>query len=200
MKKTLLIITWNIMMLPDVQAQDKNGFENYNLLSSRDAYVWMPVVHHLGKNGLYTEMRYNYEDRNTASVYVGKNFSDEKTISYSVKPMLGIVFGKFNGGSIALNVDADYKKLYISMQTQYTISKDEVTENFFFNWTEIGYQPVKWFYTGLSTQLTKIYKRNPEAEYGILVAFSLKKITIPIYVFSPLSNNRNFIIGINTEW
>jgi len=97
-KKTFLIITWSILMLHKAGAQSKTGIENYNFLSSGETYVWMPVVHHLGKKGLYTEMRYNYEDRNTASVYVGRDFSNEKTIRYSFKPMLGIVFGKFKGG------------------------------------------------------------------------------------------------------
>lgn len=200
MKKNLLIIIWSTLMLPEAGAQGKSGFENYNLLSNREAYVWMPVLHHLGKKGLYTEMRYNYESMNTASVYIGRNFSNEKKISYSIKPMLGIVFGKFNGGSFALNADAEYKKMFISMQTQYTINKDEVYENFFFNWAELGYQPVKWFYAGLSTQLTKMYEKKPGAEFGILAGFTLKKITIPIYVFSPFGKNQNFIIGINTEW
>lgn len=187
-------------MLHKATGQSKTGIENYNFLSNREAYTWMPVVHHLGKKGLYTEMRYNYESRNTASVYVGKSFERDRTISYSFKPMLGIVFGKFNGGSLALNADAGYKKIFASMQTQYTISKAGVEEDFFSNWSELGYQLVKWFYTGLSTQLTRLYKTNVEAEYGMLVGFTLKKLTIPVYVFSPLSNNRSFIIGINTEW
>ncbi len=181
-------------------AQTKSGIENYNFLSSKEAYVWMPVVHHLGKKGIYTEMRYNYEALRTASVYLGKNFSKEGAVSYAVTPMLGIVFGEFSGGSAAINVDVDYNKTFISMQTQYTISKYEISDNFFFNWTELGYQPLKWVYAGLSMQQTKMYKSSFKSEYGMLVGFEIKKFTIPIYVFNPLSANRNFIIGINTEW
>ena len=187
-------------MLPDAGAQTKNGIENYHFISKYEAYVWMPVVHHLSKKGIYTEMRYNYEDLNTASVYIGKNFSKDSTISYSITPMLGIVFGKFSGGSLALNLELEHKKLFASMQTQYTISKDAAADNFFFAWAEAGYEPVKWFFTGISTQLTKMHTKKLTPEYGVLIGFNIKKISIPIYIFSPLNNNRNFIIGINTEW
>jgi len=199
-KKNLLIIIWSIMMLPDTHAQTKSGIENYNFLSTNESYVWMPVVHHLGKKGIYTEMRYNYEALNSASVYIGKNFSNKGSINYTVKPMLGIVFGKYNGESLALNLDLEHKNLFASMQTQYTISNDSGKDNFFFTWAEVGYQPVKWFFTGISTQLTRMYKERLLPEYGILIGFNIKKITIPVYAFSPLSNNRNFIIGLNTEW
>lgn len=200
MKKSLLIIIWSILMQPDVNAQTKIGFENYNLSSKADPFVWMPIIHRVGKKGLYTEFRYNYEERKTASVYIGKNFSRDSTLSYSITPMLGWVFGRFNGGSVALNADADYKKIFVSVQTQYTASKNGAAENFFYTWAETGYQPVDWFYAGVSTQLTKVYEEKAEMEYGVLVGFNIKKITVPVYVFSPFGNNRNFIVGVNIEW
>ena len=181
-------------------AQAKNGIENYNFLSSKEAYVWMPVIHHVSKKGVYTELRYNYEELKTASFYLGKTFTKDSKLSYTITPMMGIIAGKFNGGAPAINIDMEYKKTFFSMQTQYAISSDDKSNNFFFNWTEVAYQPVKWFYTGVSMQQTKIYKSAGESEYGILAAFVIKKITIPVYIFNPLNENRNFIVGINTEW
>lgn len=200
MKKNLLIITWSILMQLNAGAQTKMGFENYNLRNSNEPYLWMPIIHRTGKNGLHTELRYNYEERKTASVYIGKNFSRDSSFSYSVTPMLGLVFGQYNGCSVALNADADYKKFFISVQTQYTAGKNAVSENFFYTWAETGYQPLDWFYAGVSSQLTNVYEENAVLEYGLLVGFNIKKITVPVYVFSPFGNNRNFIVGINIEW
>lgn len=200
MKKNLLIIIWSILMQLNVNAQTKAGIENYNVKSSNEPYLWMPIIHWTGKKGLHTEFRYNYEERKTASVYIGKNFSRDSVLSYSITPMLGWVFGGFNGGSVALNADADYKKIFVSVQTQYTASKNGAAGNFFYTWAEAGYQPVDWFYTGISTQYTKVYEEKSVAEYGLLVGFNIKKIAIPVYVFSPFSNGRNFIVGINIEW
>lgn len=200
MKKTLLIITWSILMQLKITAQTKTGIENYSFKSSSEPYLWMPIIHRTGKKGLHTEFRYNYEERKTASVYVGRNFSRNSALSYSITPMLGWVFGKYNGGSVALNADADYKKTFVSVQTQYTVSKDGAAGNFFYTWAETGYELTNWLYAGVSTQLTKVYKEKAVAEYGALIGFNIKKITVPVYVFSPFSKERNFIVGINIEW
>ena len=189
-----------MLMQLNAAAQSKSGIENYNFLSSKEAYVWVPVVHHVNKKGIYTEMRYNYEGIKTASLYAGKSFSKKGLLNYTITPMLGIVVGKFNGGSFATNADIEYKKILASVQTQYTISSNAVKDDFFFNWTEIAFKPLKWFYAGLSMQQTKLYSTVLKSEYGILAGFVLQKFTIPIYVFNPFSKNKNFIIGINTEW
>jgi len=198
-KKNLLIIIWSILMQLNVNAQTKAGIENYSLQSSNEPYLWMPIIHRTGKKGLHTEFRYNYEERKTASVYIGKNFSRDSTLSYSVTPMLGWVFGKYNGGSVALNADAEYKKIFVSVQTQYTASKNSAAENFFYTWAETGYQPVDWFYAGVSTQLTRVQDEKASVEYGVLVGFNIKKITVQVYVFSLCSKDRNFIVGMNIK-
>lgn len=113
--------------------------------------------------------------------------------------MLGWVFGNYNGGSVALNVDVEYKKTFVSVQTQYTISRNGATDNFFYTWAEAGYEPVDWFYAGISTQLTRLYKEKTEPEYGLLVGFNINKVNIPVYVFSPFSKKINLLIGINLE-
>jgi hypothetical protein len=188
------------MMQHDVAAQTKSGIENYSLFNRNDGFLWMPVVHHTGKKGLYTEMRYNYEELRTASAYIGKNFSSEAGLSYAITPMIGIVMGDFNGGSIALKTELEHKDLFLSMESQYTVSKAGVEDNFFFNWTELGYQPLSWFYAGVSVQATKIYKTKLLAEQGFFAAFVIKKFTIPVYVFSPFRPGKNFIVGVNMEW
>lgn len=199
MKKNLLIIILSILMQHNSHAQAKLGIENYNSISKTEPYLWIPIVSRTGKKGLHAEFRYNYEERKTASVYLGKNFSSDSGFSYSITPMLGWVFGQYNGTSLALNTDAGYKKIYISVQTQYTWSKEGKAGNFFYTWGEIGYEATKWFYAGLSSQVTKPYNEITATEYGMLVGFNIKKISIPVYVFSPFDKNLNVLIGINLE-
>lgn len=188
------------MMQPDAAAQSKTGIENYTMLSSGEEYVWMPVLHHQGKKGFYAEMRYNYEASRTVSVYAGKSFSNKGAILYSITPMAGFVFGEYTGASAAMNGELEYRKFFFSSQAQYTVNKDDRADNFFFNWSELGYQPVKWFYAGISTQLTQLHKTSLVPEYGLMIGLVIKKITIPVYVFNPLGKKKNYIIGINAEW
>jgi hypothetical protein len=181
-------------------SQAKSGVENYNTLRSHQPFEWMIIAHHMNKRSLYYELRYNYEAPGSGSVYVGKNFTGGKKIKYAATPMLGIVVGKYNGASVGLNMELNYKKISGSSQAQYTASKDNSAENFYYNWSELSWQPLEWMYAGISLQQTKQYKNSFISEAGILLGFEIKNITIPLYIFSPLSYKRNFIIGVNIEW
>ena len=200
MKKTSLIIILSILMLPKLLAQSKTGIENYGMLSSGEAYQWMPVVHHQGSKGFYTEIRYNYEAARTGSVYAGKSFSKAGRLSWELTPMAGIVFGNYTGISAAINTSLEYKKFFLSGQTQYTLNNRNRQDHFFFNWSELGYQPVKWFYAGVSAQFTQLYKSAFVAEYGLMMGLVIKKVTIPLYVFNQPGGKKNYIIGIIAEW
>lgn len=198
--KTCLIIILSILMPPELSAQSKTGIEHYSMISSGKAYQWVPVVHHQGRKGFYAEMRYNYEAARTGSVYAGKSFSKDGALSWELTPIAGIVFGEYNGISMGLNTELEYKQFFLSGQTQYTLNKDSRVDHFIFNWSELGYQPVKWFYAGISAQFTQLYKSAFVAEYGLMLGLVIKKITIPLYVFNQTGGKKNYIIGINAEW
>jgi hypothetical protein len=187
-------------MPPEGFAQSKTGIENYTLLRAGNEYLWMPVVHHTGKRGLRTEIRYNYEASKTASVYLGKSFSKDGPLSFDLTPMAGLVFGEYTGGSLALNSECSYKKFFFSTQAQYTINRHSRSDNFFFNWSELGFQPVHWFYAGLSSQYTRLHDTPGLGEWGFMFGVTIRKLTIPVYLFNPGSAQRNYIVGINVEW
>lgn len=183
-----------------ITAQTKGGIENYSTLRKGGASVWMPVIHYRNKKALYAELRYNYEALNTGSLYAGRNFSGGKGLKYSITPMAGLVFGEYNGGSAAMNTELEYNKLAFSSQLQYTISKDKLQDDFFYNWSELYWQAFEWMYAGLSVQQTKLKNKRLSSEPGFLIGFEIKKLTIPLYIFSPLSSDRNLIIGLNIDW
>ncbi len=181
-------------------SQTKMGVENYNFLNRKMEYIWMPVVHHQTKKGFYTELRYNYEDIKTGSLYFGRSFAGGKNLEFDIIPMLGIVVGKYNGASAAVNIELEYKNLFLSIHPQYTINKDKDADTFYFNWSELAYQPLKFMYAGVSVQQTKLYKTAMENEYGLLLCFVAKKYSFPVYLFSPFRKDQNFIVGVNMEW
>ena len=46
---------------------------------------------------LHLEARYNYEDQNTASAWVGYNFAGGEKLAWEITPMIGGVFGDTSG-------------------------------------------------------------------------------------------------------
>ena len=180
--------------------QPKNGMEHYHVIGKDKIYNWISVLHRLTRHGLYGELRYNYEDLNTFSLYAGKKISGEKKMSYSITPMIGLLVGQYKGISLATNVDLKYENVSMSAQLQYTRNNQQQSADFFYNWSELTWQPVKWLYGGVSVQQTKIYHCIIKNEAGMLLGFEINKIVIPVYLFSPFSNDRNLLIGINMDW
>lgn len=181
-------------------AQSKASIEQYHVVGNDRNYMPMSIAHFQNDKKWYAEGRYNYEELKTFSFYVGKTFSKEKELSYSVTPLLGGALGNFNGVSTGINMDFDYNNFFLSIQSQYSFSTDQRADNFFYNWSELAYQPLKWLYGGVSIQHTRLYRAETIFEPGVLVGFTFKNLTIPFYTFAPFKKGRYFMLGLTIEW
>ncbi|MGZ3814967.1 MAG: hypothetical protein ACXVA0_24745, partial [Mucilaginibacter sp.] len=163
-------------------------------LGGTRSFSWIPVVSYCTSNNWYLEARGNYEAINSASVYFGKAFKKQALISYSIIPIVGLVMGGFNGGSVGANVTLDYKKISFSSQSQYTFSMENPATNFTYSWSDLSYQLKGWVSAGVSLQQTRgLFER------GILVRGVYKNLSIPLYVFNPTTSERYFVLGLNIE-
>ncbi len=180
-------------------SQAKSGVENYNLLGQGNEYVWMPVVHYQTKKGMYAELRYNYEDIKTLSLYAGKTFTGGSAFQYSFTPMTGYCIGKFTGLSFATNAEAEWKDFYLSTQTQYSMATKKDIANFFFSWSEVGYNVFRNFFAGLAVQYTRQQGAN-DIQPGFVAGLNFKNISIPLYMFSPFQPGRYIVLGFIYEY
>lgn len=181
-------------------AQSRTAIEQYHIVGNNRNYIPMSIAHFQNEKKWYAEGRYNYEELKTFSFYVGKTFSKKKDFSYSLTPLLGGALGNFNGVSTGINMDLDYSNFFFSLQTQYSLSTDRRTENFFYNWSELAYQPLNWIYGGVSVQQTQLYNTETVFEPGFLVGFCFKNLTIPLYTFAPFKKSRYYMLGLTVEW
>lgn len=179
--------------------QAKSGVENYNLMGGGEEYVWMPVFHYQAKNGFYTELRYNYEDVQTLSLFAGNTFTGGKSFEYTITPMAGFSTGKFTGVSLAANTDAEWKNFYFSSQTQYSFSTKKEVSNFFFSWSELGYSITKHLFAGLAMQYTRQNDFN-DFEPGFVAGLEINNFSFPVYVFSPFRSGSYFVVGVNYQY
>lgn len=180
-------------------AQWKAGIEQYNYIGSPLAGAFVPVCHMQSSSDWYAELRYNYEDVQTFSVYGGKKITKGNDFHYSVTPMMGFSAGRFTGISFAANIEAEWKKFYLSSETQYSIATKRVSKDFFFNWSEIGYNITSFFFSGLTVQ----YTRQPGKiifEPGFLTGLTLNKVSFPVYIFRPFRSGCYFISGVIYEY
>ena len=182
-------------------SQSELNLDQYHIVNPGQPYQYMPVMHYQHARKWYAEARYNYEDAETFSLYLGKAITGGKSLNYSIVPMLGGSVGRFQGVSTALNIDMDYHKFFFSSQSQYSRSTIQYGEYFLYSWSEIGYQGLKWLYAGLSVQHTYDRLAGNELQPGMMIGFTFNKFTIPVYTFDPFNNNgRNFVVGVTMSW
>ena len=199
MNKNLLIITWSVLMLPELSAQSKLGVENYQYWSQPGGGSIVPILHFHTGNNWYAELRYNYEDERTLSLFTGRSFKGGNKMAFQLIPLVGYSTGVFSGVSIGLNADIDWEKLYLSSQSQFSKANQGNDGNFFFSWSEAGHSIGEHFFAGIAGQYTcdavvSVFQA------GLLAGVTIKDFSFPVYVFMPFSNDRFFILGVNYEY
>jgi hypothetical protein len=182
-----------------LSAQSKVGFEHYNYIRQSDGAGLVPMFHLQTKNNWYTELRYNYEDAQTLSLFAGKAFESGKAIEYTIIPMMGFSIGRFTGASIGLNTDITWKNFDLSTQSQYSIAMKKNTNDFFFNWSELTYSFSQNIFAGIAMQYT-LQTKQQALEPGIVAGVNLKNVSFPIYAFNLFRTDSYFVVGVNYEY
>src|SRR5262245_16843742 len=70
---------------------------------------------------LQLEARYNYEDRNTASLWAGRRFRFGGDVRFDVVPMAAVVFGETNGAAPGLEATIAYKRVDWYSESEHVI-------------------------------------------------------------------------------
>jgi len=179
-------------------AQSKSGLENYSLVGNDHTYSWMPIAHYQAKKGFYTELRYNYEDVKTASLYCGKTFLVGTKKKIVLIPMIGGSAGTFSGVSAALKTEGDFDRCFASTELQYSWSLNPENPGFMFSWTEAGLNLAKNFFAGVTIQTT-LQRGANEFEPGVMLGFTAGRLCVPVYFFKPFSTGNYMMIGLNYE-
>jgi hypothetical protein len=137
------------------------------------------------RDWLHLEARYNYEDLDTGSAWIGYNFSGGEKLSWQFTPMLGGVFGDTTGIAPGYKGSLSWWKFELSSEGEYVFDTRDSSGSFFYNWSELTLSPVDWFRFGLVTQRTRAYKTDRDIQRGFLAGFSFKRVDLTAYVFNP---------------
>jgi hypothetical protein len=196
MATTPLLLLLLIPFISNGQEQPKLGIEHYQYWSAISKTSMVPVVNFSSRKKGYAECRYNYEEVNTFSVFGGKIIEGGNAFRYHFIPMLGISAGDFTGVSVATKTDLEWKRFFLSAEMQYSASFQNKRSNFIFNWSEFGYGVSDFFFCGVSMQYL-LANKSGNFEPGFMAGINYKKITLPLYVFSPFRSSRYFVLGVN---
>ena len=164
-----------------------------------DSKDYMQPTFSADRGWLHLEARYNYENLETGSVWLGYNFAGGEKLAWEFTPMLGGVFGDTMGIASGYKLSLSYWKFEFSSEGEFVFDTRDKEGSFFYNWSELSVAPVDWFRFGLVGQRTHAYQSGVDIQRGILVGFSHKDVNFTTYVFN-LDHGKPtwvFAVGMN---
>ena len=168
----------------------------YLVPDSRD-YVQPTIT--ADRGWLHLEARYNYENLETGSAWLGYNFGGGKKLAWELTPMLGAVFGNTTGIAPGYKGSLSWWKLELYSESEYVVDTGDSSGSFFYNWSELTLSPLDWLRFGLVTQRTRAYQTDRDIQRGFLVGLAYKKFSFTTYVFNPDESKPTLVLaaGVN---
>jgi hypothetical protein len=172
------------------------------VLPDEENYVQPTIA--VDRNALHLETRYNYEDRNSFSAFVGWNFEAGSKVKLELTPMFGGVAGDTNGVIPALEFTLSFSRLEVYSEGEYVIDIDRAHNKFLYNWSEVSVWATDWLRAGLVTQRTRTL-RLPKAferdiQRGFLAGVSVGKIEGGFYLFNPGSDDSYIVASVGVSF
>jgi hypothetical protein len=149
---------------------------------------------------LHLEARYNYEALDTASAWLGYNFSGGDEVEWAFSPMLGGVFGRLSGVAPGYEGSLSWRRLELYSEGEYVIDIADSSGSYFYNWSELTLSALDWLRIGVVAQHTHVYQTDREVQRGLLVRFSYRSFELTGHVFNPDDTNPTFVIALRTSW
>ena len=168
-----------------------------------DSHEYLQPTITADRDWLHLELRYNYEDQNTASVWAGYNFAgtlfDEK-VEWELTPMIGGVFGDTSGVAPGYNATINWWKLELYSEGEYVFDCGGNSDNhYFYNWSEFTIYPAEWFRVGIVTQRTRAYESDRDIQRGLLVGVTWKQFDVAGYLVNP-DDDPIFMLGVSFDF
>ena len=149
---------------------------------------------------LHLETRYNYENLDTGSLWLGYNFAGGEKLEWEFTPMLGAVFGDTTGIAPGYKLSLTYWKLEFSSEGEFVFDTRDREGSFFYNWSELSISPVDWFRFGLVGQRTRAYQSAVDIQRGLLVGFSHKQVDFTTYVFNLDQGKPTWVFAVSLSF
>jgi hypothetical protein len=152
------------------------------------------------RDWLHLEARYNYENLDTGSVWVGYNLGGGDKLAWELTPMLGGVFGDTTGIAPGYKGSLGWWKLELYSEGEYVFDTGDSSQNYFYNWSELTLAPVDWLRFGLVAQRTRVYESDLDVQRGFLAGLSWKSLDFTTYVFNLGWEEPTIVIAIGLNF
>lgn len=194
---SILVVPFTGRLRAAEQEEERWAFSAYAYTyfdAGGDDYVQPTVA--LDHGWLHLEARYNYEDRDTGSLWLGYNLSGGDEWAWEVTPMIGGVFGDMDGIGPGYKGNVSWKRLELYSEGEYIFDANESSDSFFYNWSELTFRIADWGRFGLVTQRTRAYDTDRDIQRGLLAGVSIRRVDLTTYVLNPDDNDPTWVVSV----
>lgn len=165
-----------------------------------DSHEYVQPTFKADLDALHLEARYNYEDLDTASLFIGWNFSFGDELTLELTPMIGAVFGETSGVAPGLEATLAWRQLELYTEAEYVFDSSDNDDNFFYMWTELSWYPVETFRIGAVAQRTRAYHSDADVERGLLLGISFENIDFAAYAFEFWQSDPTYVFSVTVNF
>ncbi|MGH9322623.1 MAG: hypothetical protein ACRD3V_22395 [Vicinamibacteria bacterium] len=166
-----------------------------------DESSYFSPIFYADRGALHLEGRFNYEDRETASVFVGRNFELGENVTLTAVPLFGFVFGNTNGIAPGAEIEIAWRRLALYAESEYVFDLEESDDSFFYTWSEATFSVTEWLRAGLVVQRTRAYETGLDIQRGLLIELSRGKLSFGFHWFNPdRSEDQVFAYALGYEF
>jgi hypothetical protein len=133
---------------------------------------------------IHLEARYGYEDEETGAIFGGYTFEGGETVTASVTPMIGAVFGQTDGIAPAVEAEIGWRRISWYVEAEYLMDAHDSSDDFFYSWSTLMYALDRNFSAGLVTERSKQVDTDFELQHGLALQFTGGPIGLAIYAYN----------------
>lgn len=175
----LLVIT------PCAHAQSWSfGISGFVFDPPEDSGYFSPIAY-ADRARLHVEARYNYEDLETVSAFVGWNLSAGGDVALALTPIVGVLIGETDGVAPGFEAEVTWREFALYVESEYVFDVDASDDSFLYSWIETTYAAAAWLRAGIVAQKTETYQTGLEMQRGLMAEVSRDAWSLGAYWFNP---------------
>jgi hypothetical protein len=189
-----------------LRAQD-TGTPSWQISTAVSAYAFpsdetffLPVVS-ADRDWLHLEARYNYEARETGSLFVGRRVTWESgKLEGEVTPIIGLVVGDVDGIAPGLELDLLIDPVEFYTEGEFMMDFGEGGTSFFYFWSELSVWPAEWLNAGLVSQRTRLVDTQLDFQRGFLAGCQFGNFGGTFYMFDPQEEEPYYVFTLKAAF
>ena len=168
------------------------------LYADADPTFLLPIVT-ADRHALHLEARWNYEDLETFSGWVGWTFETGDSLHLAVTPMLGGVVGRSDGIAPGVELTLGWRAFELYTESELVIPLDD-QDGYLYTWTQLTWSPTERLGVGLSGQRLRSAGSERTIDFGPMGTLQAGPIGLEAYVYNPFSSDAFTVLGASVAF